>query len=373
MSMTVPASGAVARTLRSVCGLDLDGATSVSGPPLEESQWRELVATMKAERLEGLLAAAVAKGVLTTTAEQTNAVREMARARARLDLMLERECLWVAEVLKSASVAYRMIKGPALAHLVYPDPSLRGFGDVDVLVDPSRWDDAVFAIEAAGSKRLVAEIRQGFDARFGKDATFASPRNCQIDLHRGLVFGPYGFWVDADELFARAARTITLGGRELPVLGPEETFVYACYSAALGDDPPRIAALRDVAEIIFRTTLDVEVVTSLVCRWRGVAVIQRALQLVRRYLAVDLGESVVGQSFGRESIATWDRVLMATYRGPGRGYTSQLAGVVAIRGTASKMRYLVSLAFPQRSYLNSRGFTPVGFVGHAARRVRGRI
>lgn len=360
-----------AAALRAVCSVGLSGSAPYSGPVLGPVSWANLVSRVKTERLEGLLAATVARAALAVTAEQDDAVREIARSRVRLDLILERECLRTAEVLNAASIPFRVLKGPAVAHLVYPDPSMRGFGDVDLLVEAASWYRAVDALRDAGFKRLVPEIREGFDVSYGKDATLASPRGCQIDLHRNLVLGPYGFWVDTDELFARPAGVLTLGGTAVPVLGPEESFVYACYNAALADDPPRLAALRDVAEMALRGDLDPVVVNTLVRRWRGTAVVHRALEVASRYLEVDLRGSNVGEVFIRGSIPAVDRILLASYRGPGRGYTSQLAGVVAIRGVASKMRYLWSLARPQSSYLQSRGYTPASFVRHAARRIWG--
>ncbi len=42
--------------------------------------------------------------------------------------------------LTDASIDYMVIKGPALANLVYPDPVLRGFNDLDILIRERDWN-----------------------------------------------------------------------------------------------------------------------------------------------------------------------------------------------------------------------------------------
>ena len=42
------------------------------------------------------------------------------------------------EVLAAAGIPSRVLKGVALAHTAYPQPELRVFGDVDLLVPSAR-------------------------------------------------------------------------------------------------------------------------------------------------------------------------------------------------------------------------------------------
>jgi hypothetical protein len=320
--------------------------------------------------MEGVLAAAVSQRALTVTDSQMEQVRRAARARARTDLLLERETLRAARLLEESAVPYRILKGPALAHSAYPDPMWRSFGDVDILIPPSRWYEALAILAGSGATRRLPELRPNFDARFGKDATFVTAMGWEIDLHRTLVVGPYGLWIDCDELFSRTAGTISLGASEVSVLDPHAAFVHACYTAALADDPPRLAALRDVAQLALGTTVDPDATFAMAAHWRGVGVVRRALTLASSGLGLPLGGSPVGRRFAGE-VPRRDRILLATYRGQGRGYTSQLAGLVAIHGMRPKLAYLSALARPQRAYLEARGFTESSFLRHALRRVKG--
>lgn len=355
-----------------VAAFGLPGCPALPDDPIDDRTWAELVARAKHERMEGLLVAATAAGVLAVVDDRLYEVRELGRARARVDLELERETVRVVERLESAAVPYRLLKGPALAHTVYPDPMWRGFGDVDLLVGSDGWFRALSVLNESGARRAVPEIRPDFDLPFGKDATFISVDGWEIDLHRRLVLGPYGFWAAPEDVFACAPATIHLGGAGVNVLQAEHSFVLACYGAVLGDDPPRLAALRDVAQIAFGETTDVEQVFDTAARWNGTDVVARALQLSERRLGVPLRDTPLGRLFGSAAPRGWHRLLMASYRGPGRGYTSQLAGVIALRGVTTKLSYLRALARPQDEYLRARGFTASGFIAHAGSRIRSR-
>ena len=352
-----------------VAAFGLPGGRSDGGDILGDRPWSKLLAKVKHERLEGLLVAAVGEGTFPCTEAQTTDVRELGKARARVDLELERETLRVARMLETAGVEYRLLKGPALAHTVYPNPMWRGFGDVDILVAPAGWYAAGSILQASGARRLVPEVRPGFDDRFGKDATFVSTTGWQVDLHRRLVVGPYGFWAGSAEFFNEDGARIELGGYELVVLDPEDAFLYACYTAALADDPPRLMALRDVAQFASVGVIDVERIVDTALRWRGSDVVARALCLSERALGVSLSETTVGLRFRSLMPRRRHRALMATYRGRARGYTSQLAGVLALPGATNKLAYLRALARPQDSYLRARGFTGPGFILHAGRRI----
>jgi hypothetical protein len=337
--------------------------------PLEDPIWEALVGYATFQRTEGLLAASVGAGGLPVTDRQMIRTREVARSRASLDLDLERETVRTAKIFDQANVPFRMLKGPAWAHSVYPDPMWRGFGDVDVLVESSRWYRAVEALETSGGRRLFPELRPGFDGRFGKDATFIMASGLEIDLHRTLVVGPYGLWIDGREIFSRAPTRLDLGGYPVTTLDPQAAFLHACYNAALGDDPPRLAALRDVAQMAMSEGAAPEETFSLARRWRAVNVVRRAIDLAAGGLDLPLRQTGLGIRFAGE-VGRRDRILLSTYRGRGRGYTSQLAGTIAVPGLRAKAAYLFALALPQRSYLRARGYSLISFMRHAIQRVR---
>ena len=63
-------------------------------------------------------------------------------------------------MLRRSGLDHRALKGAAVAHLDYPDPALRSFIDVDLLVRAEEWDDAIQVLrEAGGSVSLPSRDR----------------------------------------------------------------------------------------------------------------------------------------------------------------------------------------------------------------------
>jgi hypothetical protein len=133
-----------------------------------------------------------------------------------------------------------------------------------------------------------------------------------------------------------------------------------------------LIAVRDVTQIALGEAIDAQETRQLAEAWHATAVVSRALGLAARYLSVDLAATSVGAAFQSASESVRDRALMRTYRGSGRGYTSQLAGVVAVRGFSRRAAYLAALARPQAAYLEARGWSAAGYARHALKKVVGR-
>src|SRR5437879_3101885 len=81
-----------------------------------------------------------------------------------------------------------------------------------------------------GFTRPRPEPRPGFSERFGKAATHRGVDGLELDLHRTLVVGPFGLWLEPDELFEHAI-LFHLWGRELRRLDDTALVLHACLNA----------------------------------------------------------------------------------------------------------------------------------------------
>ena len=142
-----------------------------------------------------------------------------------------------------------------VARTAYPDPALRSFGDVDILVDGADFDAAVAHLERGGGHARYREPRRNFTARFGKGVCVVTADGLEIDLHRVFVAGPFGLAIDPADLFADP-EDIEIGDRAVPAPNANVRFLHACYHVALTS--PRLTATRDVAQIATLTDLDVD-------------------------------------------------------------------------------------------------------------------
>lgn len=316
--------------------------------PLEETVWRDLLAVAAMQRLLGLLVDALVQGAFPATDEQlTLAGRAHHEAMARV-LVLERRLLETVRVLADEGIDVRAVKGPVTAHAVYPNPALRTFGDVDVLVPTEQFDAAAAVFERSGHRRRWPQLRPGFDRRFGKGATLLAPDHLEVDLHRTFVQGVYGMTVDLPSLFATRS-TVRIGGIDVPTIAPAHRILHACYHAALGDAPPRLATLRDVAQMVLYTDYDPAEVLGIAREWHGEAVVARALTLTWEHLAIADSVPLSAWAHRHHPTAQEERAL-ARYTQPSRTYAGKaVTALRAIPRVRDKASYLSALVLPDRS------------------------
>jgi hypothetical protein len=319
------------------------------GPSAAPPDADAFVTAVGRERLTGFAVAAAESGALELP---TRALEELLLRhdhQLALDLQLERVLVDVAARFESDGVTHRVLKGPLLAHTVYPDPALRSFGDVDILVPTDSFDPAVRLLVSLGFRRHFAEPRPGFDARFSKGACLERPDHMEIDLHRTFAPGAFGIMLERVDLFRRRPHRFELGGRVLCGLDVETAFVHACFHAALGDHPPRFVPLRDIVQL-HDAGLDARAVVEMFRAARCESVCQRALDLVDSELHVGLDGPI--PTWAREHRPTrFDRWALQSYARADRSYAGQVAASLwAISSMRERAAYSAALMFPTREY-----------------------
>lgn len=359
-----------AQLLRTVAAYGLPGA-ALHPPtaPLEDAEWQRLLAAVRPERLDGLLAHAVMTGGFPATCPQRDSAIAQHREAAWRVLLLEQRALEVVQMLADRGIDVRVLKGSALAHTVYPDASVRLFGDIDLLVPGEQFDDAAAALAAAGCRRPWPPPRPGFDHRFGKSALFIDEAGYEIDLHRTFVQGLFGLRIHLADLFATSTG-LTLGGRAVRGLGSEEQLLHCCYHAALGNVPPRLMPLRDVAQILQTTNVDIQRVRQLADAWGGAAVVARAVRLAWGELQLEAAHPLAAWAASYQPSA-FERRVLGGYVSASRSYTARAVGsLAAIPGIRAKAAYVAALLLPDRAFLAGRGLDRARWWRQGARAAR---
>lgn len=333
--------------------------------PLDDTEWNTFLDGAGRQRLIGLLAAAILDDAFPVSDSQYEATASAHTEVAALAVSLERLLLQVAERLTVEGIEFRVLKGPALAHIDYPEPALRSFSDIDLLVRTADFGAAVAVLEHAGGRRNVPEIRPGFDRRFGKGATVSMPDDLEVDLHRTFVAGPLGLTIGLDELFA-SSTLFELGDRKLEGLAAEERFLQICFNAGLGR-PAGLHALRDVAQFALAGELDLDRVFDLAQRWQALAVVARAVNLT--WSVLDLADSVPLSAWaGRYRPQTREARVLNAYVGGDQSYTRQaLAAIRVIPRRRDRLAYARALLFPGRDHLEARNTSRLGHLFHGTR------
>jgi hypothetical protein len=188
---------------------------------------------------DALLSAAVQHGLLAAVEGRLPpddpALRqrfERLAAAARLaDSVLRRALEEALTALAAAGVSPVVLKGPALADRIYPDPSLRAATDLDLLLAEPELEPAAEALRAAGFFR-GSPLVEAYQRRHHHHLQLLRPHGPAVELHFRAQSG-FGAAFPTAELLARALPGRLGGGAPLRLLAAEdELLVLAVHGAA---------------------------------------------------------------------------------------------------------------------------------------------
>jgi hypothetical protein len=272
--------------MRVLASLDVPSALEPPSTPLPAAEWTRMLSGARSRRLVGALAWAIEDGRWPAHPPQRDEALAAHRAVVARDLVLERHLVEHVRLLGRHDIPALALKGPVLAHLVYPRASSRSFRDIDLLVPGHLLPRAIAALEATGARRHFPEPRPGFDARFTKGAALTTASGHEVDLHRTLAAGAYGLLIDPATIHA-TARTIEIGGEPVGVPDLASLTVHACIHAVLGEAWPQPEIMRDVAVTTHHPDADLASTLRLAGAWQAETVVAFAFGATWTDLALD--------------------------------------------------------------------------------------
>jgi len=133
----------------------------------------------------------------------------------------------VAETL--SDIPYAVIKGPAVALLLYNENEVRHYGDVDVVIRKADRDRAIEALsrsrfEVRGGKMVQRLVRAG---HFHVVLEPQSTARLKLELHWSLVDRANLYRIDEEEVFA-GIRWVESKGLRFSVLSLSDELIYLC-------------------------------------------------------------------------------------------------------------------------------------------------
>lgn len=344
-------AAAVDDVVRRVASFGLAGAAPRIGAV--DDAWSAILGQVVHHRLTGLATAAADAGALLLSLDQRAELLIRHREAMVCALTLERDLVTVSEALTGATIDHVVLKGSAVAHVAYPDPSWRPFGDNDLLVASDRFETACAVLSDLGYRRAFVDPKPGFAARFGKGAAHLGVDGLEVDLHRLLADGPFGYWVDHDELL-RSTATFAFGGRSFARLDDTALALHACLHAVLGAPRPTMLQIRDIAQLVEAGDVRWDVLADWGRRWRLRAVLERALGLVEHQLGDRALPKAARVFRGSMRPSTQERRTLRActderFRGE-REWTS----LRALPSVRARVAYAGALLFPRREFVRSR-------------------
>ena len=177
--------------------------------------------------------------------------RGIAMAVTARQLKAEATFRLVARALDSRGIEHLLVKGPHVAVLAYDAPWQRGYGDLDVLVRSSDFNDALAVLFESGFfQQPVPPGREAtLDVYYNRH--LLAPNGWLVELHRSLA-GNRLFRVDYDGFFARAV-DFRFGQTDARGLALEDLLLSLVIHA--GKSQFRFIApmhVRDIAELVAR-------------------------------------------------------------------------------------------------------------------------
>jgi hypothetical protein len=224
------------------------GARCPLTAPLDAPFWDTLLSVVSDQRIAGHLAAAIDAG-LPVTAAQREAALSAHRAAVMADLGIEQAVLGLADLLDLGGIEWRLIKGLVAARLLYRDPALRSTGDVDVVIRPGHFTEAVALVHAKGgaSWEYVSHGRAASEAAAAR--TFMHSTGIELDLHR-QVRGHAGRFVLPTALLFDDPQEVVLHGRSLPVPSTPVVILHAMLHLSKGG-PSQFGRVSTLADLLW--------------------------------------------------------------------------------------------------------------------------
>jgi hypothetical protein len=187
-----------------------------------------------------------------------------------------------------------------------------------------------------------------------------------LDLHITFVQGRFGLAVDLDDLWDDA-EPFVVAGRTLHALTPEARLLHATYHAVLGNWPPRLLPLRDVAEMALYGRWDDARLRRLSQRWRADSVLATGVR--EAWDLLGLQDSTALSTWAQEYVVpAADRRVMALHRTRGSSYTARQLAAISALPWRERLSFALCLAMPSREFLERRGTSLPQHVARVARR-----
>lgn len=251
------------------------------------------------------------------------------------------------------------LRGPALADLLYRDPGLRPFTDLDLLISEKHLPRALPLLAALGYRHMEAGLPLPHELAWRHAASFTAedPDTLPIDLHWGVVDYPGSAPaapIDHQQLWDRAVRVEGPGGIRWG-LCPEDLLIYLAVHWAVHHALSGLIWQLDLAMLILRhgQVLDWDAVSERAHRWRVRSALFFALQEVQKHFEVTIPPWALARlrpGGARSALLDWLR-----HRGQERlERLDYLVPFLVMDKGSDMLRALASSAVPPASWLRCR-------------------
>lgn len=255
--------------------------------------------------------------------------------------------------LRAAAVPAVLLKGAALAKWLYPDPALRPFGDVDLLVHPNDVPRLRSLVEMR-SYRADDELADGFRDAYYSEMAFvqSAPPHLALDVHWHL-FVPLYFRTRMDiRWFWDRAIESPVGSQPALLFHPTAQLMHLTVHASLNHQhAPRLVWLYDLALLLTRhgSAIDWDDVAAFARASRVTRSVYDILARVEQWWGVAAPASFMQTLHGTR--AGWDERIAFALTSANHNQARVLSDALAAPGLGGKLTYAGRHLFPAPAYM----------------------
>lgn len=268
----------------------------------------------------------------------------------------------VNAALDAAHIPSLWLKGIALAHTIYPQPSLRSMSDLDVLVPYDQRQDALRVVEGLGyhfyetngqlitpQEMLDLDLTHHYHLKGGMNDSVV------LEVHFRLLSTDNDL-LSLDKLgwFWTQTSTVQNGG-QFTILQPEAHLLYLCAHAILqhGEDVTSLRQYFDLHQLITTTPVEWDKVIEQAAVWGWSYAVERALYLATRYFSTPVPDAVFTEL--RKNHPEHDALADRAVRIQSKGARWEVALLRLNRlSFAERVDVVRHVLFPTRAYMRIR-------------------
>lgn len=325
----------------------VDGAPQA---PTDPRAWDDELEVVLQQRLSGLALAHAEHVGVQLSAETRSRLHEAHQANVARALAVESTAVKVLDLLGSRSIPVVVTKGPGVA-MTYPDPSLRPYGDIDVLVPSDRFTEAMTSLARIGFEEYfdTGEPRSYFDRLCREGVNLVREDGGSIDLHHRIPPWIWGERLAFPRLIA-SSRRIDVAGGAVTVLDPTHNILVAALHV--------ISDRRDQPGSKLITWRDMVSLAGVCEPERVVSEAQRVqldwyLAFILRQLPPYIPVGSVIDRLGRPVPLSGDAFRLHRLLPPSLGSRHQIAQAFRLP-PLNAMAFLAGYVMPSRKFLTNR-------------------
>lgn len=277
---------------------------------------------------------------------------------ARYNLYLFGELRRVLVRSKEAGVPILLLKGAALAHILYKDPAERALRDLDILVPREQVASVEDIVNALGYRAHRAEPQPGAALAYESQLMFfkTAPLLSQIEIHWSLIDSPfYQYKLSTDWLWQTAV-PFSLGDVNALMLGPEAQILHLCAHLLLHHGGNDLLWLNDIAKAIhsYQTHVDWDELLRRADEFGLVVPTRKILFQLASEWGIAIPKKIL-ERLNELDVTKKEMEVTRRMTAPARTSAQRLwADSLAIPGWQQKIMFVWVHLFPSKDYMQRR-------------------